>query len=222
MGEVSDIDTTCPELSGLCLAPDGKGFLAASDANGVHHVSWTGETTDFFVQEGWFDCEGVTVDPKTKDVYYAFETKQEVRRLSYPDYDDAELVCIIEDVGLGTNNGLEGITWYKDRTFFIGNQYDPILLIRYSLDKGELSRKELTGLSEIAELCYDPMRDVLWISDSNKRTINLCTVEGEILAIYPIPFIDNGEGLCVDHAHSCIWVSDDTTSKIYRISFKGL
>jgi len=37
-----------------------------------------------------------------------------------------------------------------------------------------------------------------------------------------MPDIDNGEGLFVDHANSCIWIGDDTTSKIYRIAFENL
>lgn len=35
-------------------------------------------------------------------------------------------------------------------------------------------------------------------------------------------FVDNGEGLYVDRDNQCIWVSDDTTSKIYKISFSNL
>lgn len=99
-----------------------------------------------------------------------------------------------------------------------------MVLIRYSLDKGEISRRDLssTSLKEIADLCYDPVRDVLWIADSKNRTINLCNLNGDVIQSYGVPFIDNGEGLYVDHTHNCIWVSDDTTSKIYRISFSNL
>ena len=63
---------------------------------------------------------------------------------------------------------------------------------------------------------------MLWVADSKSRTINLCTTDGEVLASYSVSFIDNGEGIYVDHAHSCIWVCDDTTSKIYKISFTNL
>ena len=222
MGTFSEINTTSKEISGICLAPKGDGFLGASDENGINHITWNGTTTDFYT--GHFDCEGVTIDPKTKDVYYIVENKQEVHRLVAPDYKKDELICIISDVGLGTNNGLEGITWYKDRTLLIGNQKKPVVLIRYSLDKGEISRRDLssTSLKEIADLCYDPVRDVLWIADSKNRTINLCNLNGDVIQSYGVPFIDNGEGLYVDHAHSCIWVSDDTTSKIYKISFTNL
>ena len=63
---------------------------------------------------------------------------------------------------------------------------------------------------------------MLWIADSEQHNINLCTTDGDVLMTYPVPFIDNGESLYVDHVNDCIWVGDDTTSKIYKISFYGL
>ena len=222
MGAVRATETTCPEVSGVCLAPAGDGFLAASDERGVYHVDWDGTTTPLYVEEH-MDCEGVTVDPATGDVYYVVERKQEVRRLRAPDYSSSELLAVISDVGLGTNHGLEALTWYKDGTLLLGNQDRPVLLMQFSPESGTVTtRKELTGVTDLSDLCYDPVRDVLWIADSEQRTINLCSTDGEVLAIYPVPFIDNGEGVCVDHANSCIWVGDDTTSRIYQIHFEGL
>ena len=220
MREVSEVDTSCPEVSGLCLSPSGDGLLAASDEKGVYHVSWTGETTPFYVEKE-MDCEGVTTDPATGDVYYIVEGKQEVYRLKAPEYSSPELVCVIKDVGFGTNSGLEGITWVGDGILLIGNQKRPSQLIRYSLSDGILDRWT-TGTSEIADLCYDPVRDVLWIADSDKHTINICSMDGQIRYTYPVPYIDNGEGLYIDHEHGCVWVGDDTTSKLYRISFDNL
>lgn len=225
MGQITEFIATCKEASGICLAPNGDGLLVASDTDGIHHITWDGQVSDFYVHGGWFDCEGVTVDPKTKDVYYVFETKQEVHRLAAPDYDNDEVIYVLSDVGMGTNNGLEGITWYKDGNLLIGNQKKPVLLINYSLEKGELSRLNISGgtLREIADLCYDPQREVLWIADSKSRTINLCKADGSmILKIYDIPSIENAEGMCVDHKNSCIWVCDDTTGKIYKINFTNL
>ena len=45
MGDVTTIDTTCPEVSGLSAAPAGDGMLAASDESGVYHIAWDGTTT---------------------------------------------------------------------------------------------------------------------------------------------------------------------------------
>lgn len=222
MGEYTTVQTTVPEVSGLGLRPDGKGLLAASDESGVYAVSWTGETEPFYTERS-MDCEGVTLDPATGDVYYIVERKQEVRRLRAPEYKESELLTVIEDVGYRTNSGLEAITWMGDGTLLLGNQAKPRLLIRYSPTEGILGRTEITeGIEDISDLCYDPVRNALWIADSELRTINLCTLEGKVIATYPVPFIDNGEGLYVDREHQCIWVGDDTTSKLYKISFKNL
>ena len=222
MGEVCTVDTAVPEVSGLCLAPDGKSLLAASDENGVYHVSFSGETGPFYVESRGLDCEGVTSDPETGDVYYIVERRQELRRLRAPEYQESELLTVIPE-GLRTNSGLEAVTWLGDGTLLLGNQEKPRLLIRYSLTDGVVGRTEITeGIRDISDLCYDPVRDALWIADSELRTINLCTMEGKVLVSYPVPFIDNGEGLYVDHANQCIWVGDDTTSKLYKIGFSGL
>ena len=223
MGEVEEeLATSVPEVSGVCQAPDGKGFLAASDENGIWYVSPSGESRKFFVSAGWLDCEGVTVDPGTKDVYYIVEGKQELRRLSAPDYTDDQLVFTLQDAGLNTNSGLEGVSWYKDGMLFLGNQRKPNLLVKYSLKDGVVARTELVGTREIADLYYDPVRNKLWIADSINRTLNMCNPEGEVLLSWPVPFIDNGEGIYVDHANSCVWVGDDTTSKLYKIHFDNL
>ncbi len=167
------------------------------------------------------DCEGVTVDPASGDVYYIVERRQEVRRLSAPDYKKSKLLGVISEVGMYTNDGLECITYYKDGSLLVGNQRYPILLMNFR-DGRIMARVELTGVSEIADLCYDPVRDVLWILDSEKFTLNLCTVDGEVLTSWNIPFIKNAEGICIDHGHSCIWIGDDTTSKLYRFNFENL
>lgn len=223
MGAYTTVDTSCPEVSGLCLAPDGNGLLAASDENGVYRISFSGETTPLYVEKRGLDCEGVTADPETGDVYFVVERRQELRRLRAPEYKESELLTTITDVGYRTNSGLEAITWLGDGTLLLGNQDKPRLLIRYSLTEGITGRTEIQeGIKDISDLCYDPVRKALWIADSELRTINLCTLEGKVLATYPVPFIDNGEGLCVDHARQCIWVGDDTTNKLYRIQFDQL
>ena len=75
--------------------------------------------------------------------------------------------------------------------------------------------------SEIAGLCYDPEADLLWVTDSEMFKIFLCTTDGELIATYDIPFIENAESICVDRARGCVWVgSDEDSSKIYKIDFK--
>ena len=227
MGGYTSISTTDIEgFSGICLAPDGSGFIAASDRGGVYRVSFSGEATPLYVDNPGImglDCEGVTLDPSTGDIYFVAErNKQEVCRLSAPGYNESEVLATITDGSF--NSGLEAITWMGDGTLMVGNQAEPCLLLRLSATDGSiLSRVNITeGITDISDLCYDAERNALWIADSETRTINLCDLQGKIQKSYSVSFIDNGEGLCIDRERQCIWVSDDTTSKIYKITFSNL
>ncbi|MCR5245656.1 MAG: SdiA-regulated domain-containing protein [Bacteroidales bacterium] len=111
-----------------------------------------------------------------------------------------------------------------DGTLMVGNQANPCLLLRISAADGSIiSRREITGgITDISDLCYDSKRNALWIADSETKTINLCDLQGNVQKSYSVSFIDNGEGLFVDRERQCIWVSDDTTANIYKISFSNL
>ena len=223
MGDVEEIiKTTCPEISGLIPCPDGDGWYAASDENGVWHIARDGESTPVWTEKD-LDCEGLTMDPKTKDIYYVVEGRQQLCRLKAPDYKNPETLLTLSDIAFDTNHGLEGLTWYRKGIVFIGNQADPIEFIKFSVkDKHILSRTRLEKTSEIGGLFYDSKTDHLWIMDSYKFFIHLCTPDGEVLQSYPIPFIANAESCCVDHRNSCLWVGDDETNQIYKIHFDNL
>lgn len=228
MGGYTTISTTGIQgFSGICLAPDGSGFIAASDRGGVYKVSFSGEAATLYVETAGFglDCEGVTVDPATGDVYFVLEReKQEVRRVRAPEYSESEVLAVITEVSSSSNSGLEAITWMGDGTVMVGNQANPCLLLRLSATDGSIiSRREITGgITDISDLCYDSVRNALWIADSETKTINLCDLQGNVQKSYSVSFIDNGEGLYVDRERQCIWVSDDTTANIYKISFSNL
>ncbi len=228
MGGYTTISTAGIQgFSGICLAPDGSGFIAASDRGGVYKVSFSGEAATLYVETAGFglDCEGVTVDPATGDVYFVLEReKQEVRRVRAPEYSESEVLAVITEVSSSSNSGLEAITWMGDGSLMVGNQADPCLLLRLSATDGSIiNRREITGgITDISDLCYDSERNALWIADSETKTINLCDLQGNVQKSYSVPFIDNGEGLYVDRERQCIWVSDDTTANIYKISFSNL
>ena len=228
MGGYTTISTTGIQgFSGICLAPDGSGFIAASDRGGVYKVSFSGEAATLYVETAGFglDCEGVTVDPATGDVYFVLEReKQEVRRVRAPEYSESEVLAVITEVSSSSNSGLEAITWMGDGTLMVGNQANPCLLLRLSATDGSIiSRREIAGgITDISDLCYDSVRNALWIADSETKTINLCDLQGNVQKSYSVSFIDNGEGLYVDRERQCIWVSDDTTANIYKISFSNL
>ena len=138
--------------------------------------------------------EGITVDPATEDIYLAIEGEQKVCRLEAPDYED-------------------GIV-------FIGSQREANLW-QYKLDGTMVSKISLSDFaSEIAGLCYDPEGNWLWITDSNRAKLYVCTVEGELLATYDLSGIENAESVCVDRDRNCVWIgSDEEFPKLFRYSF---
>lgn len=220
MGNHTVYEVNMEELSGLSFNQDRTALLACGDKGTVKEVSFKGE----IIKDIWTkrsDVEGVTVDPSTGEIYIAVERVQEIHRLSGEA--DSEPVITVQEASEGRfgNDGLEAVEFYKDDTVFIGSQRGSNLWT-YNLNGEMISKISLSSFaSEIAGLCYDPEADLLWVTDSEMFKIFLCTTEGELLATYDVPFIENAESICVDRARGCVWVgSDEDSSKIYKIDFK--
>lgn len=220
MGASVVYDVDLEEISGLCMNADRTALIACGDQGVVKEVSFTGQVRDILAYPK--DMEGITLDPSTGNLYLAIEGRQEIGRLAAPAYDTYEPMFKVQeavDRGFG-NGGLEGVEFYKDDVLFVGSQTDA-LLWKYKMDGTMLSKVSLSDFAtEIAGLCYDPESDLLWVTDSNQAKIFLCTTDGELLATYAVPYIENLESICVDRERGCVWVaSDEDSPKLYRLAF---
>lgn len=220
MGEYSVYEVDVDELSGLCLNRAGSALLSCGDKGVVKEITFEGKATDLWAYGS--DMEGITVDPSSGDVYLAIEGKQEVHVLAAPDFDSQKIAFAVSEAVEGNyrNSGLEAVEYYKEGILFVGSQKEANLW-QYRKDGTMVSRISLSSFaSEIAGLCYEPGENLLWVADSRKAMIFLCTVDGGLLASYAVPFIDNAESVCVDRSRKCIWVgSDEDATKLYRIEF---
>ena len=240
-------DNNVVELSGLCLSKDkdflwgvgDEGYLYkftnidGSVSNitasqplghdafyGGQYTSSSGELKDY-----WYDMEGITIDPSTGDLYFAYEPKRVFRVKSPYTTVEKKLFDVEEAADMG-NSGMEGIAWYKG-DLLVGSQSGATLW-RYTVSGTKLWKKQLgtiaPGIQEVGDLFYDSETDLLWVSDS--EACKLFVFNGDVTrlkAIYDVSFIGNAESVCVDHARKCVWVGDDgSTSKIFKISFTGL
>ncbi len=215
------------ELSGLWLSDDGT-FLWAVDDNGpLGRISLEGEVLQKISMSG--EHEAVTIDPATGDLLIGNEEPVSIYRVPGPDYNKrTKLFTIAGTSGFG-NAGLEGLTYYKDGQILAGMQTGSWLFC-CDLATGEVlwkkeMRKIFPVITEIADLCYDPLTDWLWIIDSESHKFFALTGDTEmLLGSYSMTDTDNPEAIFVDHAHSCIWVGDDhgSTSYLYRYDFTGL
>ncbi len=229
------------ELSGLCLSKDGDFLWGVHDKGTLYRINFDGTFVKQWYREA--DFEGLTMDPATGDLYIGLESSSKsVYRVPAPGYngkDDNFTIKVegVEDMG---NSGCEGIAWHKGNLYF-GTQTGA-RLFEYKLDGTQLWKKSLrdvtSTISEVGDLCYDPVSDYLWVLDSNSNkdkpqylpfTLYLFTGDGsKLLATYSLANFANWnpEAVCVDHKNNCIWIGDDCDSGnpswLHKVEFTNL
>ena len=224
MGAYQVIKVNVEELSGLCMTQDSSAFWAVGDEGALCNVSFAGAVTP--VLSSRLDLEAITLNPASGDLYLAVEGDQMVCRVAAPDYNRIDTLFYIQEALQRDfdNNGLEGISFYKDSLLFVGSQEDA-LVWTCKLDGTVVSRislcDETSLIKEVAGLCYDPVKKWLWVTDSDACKLFIFSAETfDLLASYDVPFIENAESICVDRNHSCVWVgSDEDSPKLYKFTF---
>lgn len=218
MGDYTIYEVDIKELSGLCLNKEHTSLIACGDKGVIKSVSFTGQAEELWTYPS--DMEGVTINPSDGNIYIAIEGEQEVHLLSAPEYEEQTTLFAVNDAASYGNSGLEAVEYYKDDILLVGSQKGATLW-QYGMDGTLISTISLSSFaSEIAGLCYDPEADMLWVTDSKKAQVFICTVNGELLATYDFSFIENAESICVDRARDCVWIgSDEDNTKLYRIDF---
>lgn len=226
MGTYTKHNVKVEEISGICLNKDKTALLAVGDQGVLKEI----DINDMSVKTVWTrdaDLEGITLDPRTNDLYLGIEYSQKVYKLDAPDYQNhSSIIYVQEAIDKGyDNSGVEGIAYYKDDLVFVGTQWGANLWI-YKLDGTMVSKTSLSGFAdEIAGLDYDPVADWLWVIDSNYKKIYICKVTEKpfavkLLATYDVSHISNAESICVDRDRNCVWVgSDESSPKIYKFNF---
>ena len=211
------------EMSGLCMNRDTTGFWVVSDEGILCQVSFSGSVTP--VLRTNLDMEGITIDPSTGDLYIAVEGDQMVCHVAAPGYNVIDTLFQVEEAVQRDfdNSGLEGIAWYKEGQFFVGSQEDALVWI-YKTDGTLVRRVSLRGetslIKEVAGLFYDAPKDWLWVVDSDAAKVFIFkAADFELVNYYDYSYIDNAESICVDRAHSYVWVgSDEDTPKLFRFN----
>lgn len=248
---ISGIPFNNGDFSGLAFSTDGKRMIAVFNSAALYWMDMPVEGKalsfePFEVEGAKFhiekrDCECVTVNGKTGDIYYGQERDgafkgASVYKIKAPAYDKEELVVSFEkNIIPDGNSGIEGLTWIGGDRFIVGREgmwdkrrqtqrLQP-LLIFYSESEGITETiVPAEEIKQIAEVVYDDVRDCLWILDGDyDKVLYRCTMKGEVIDRFPIPDIKNAEALLLDRKNGCIWIgSDEEPSKLYKISFKNL
>lgn len=241
MGNRTKYTIKLNEVSGLCLS-EGNDFLwALGDGSEMGKISIEGELlakTKLRTTSGsTLDSEGISLRYDTGDLLiggepgsvYSIPAKDVPSVFAESTFRGVVSLFSIPDAKNFGNAGVEGMTYYKDGLCYAGAQTGSYLFC-CKVETGEVLwkknlREKHPVITEIAGLCYDPLTDWLWVIDSESRRMFALTADAEqLLGFYSVKGIDNPESVCVDHAHSCIWVGDDygSTSYLYRYDFTGL
>ncbi|MBR2227946.1 MAG: hypothetical protein IJ893_08775 [Bacteroidales bacterium] len=227
------------ELSGLCLSI-GEDFLwGVHDKGTLYRINFDGTFEQKWYHEA--DMEGITMDPSNGDLYIGLESSSKsAYKLPAPGYDSYSSLYAVEGVESMGNSGIEGITWHKGNLYF-GSQTGA-RLFEYTLSGTQLSKRSLrdvtSTISEVGDLCYDPVSDYLWVIDSNSNKdrpeylpFTLYLFNGDATKLLQTYYVGdfahwNPEAVCVDHKNNCIWLGEDcdsgNPSLLHKISFTNL
>ena len=241
MGQRTKYTVKFNELSGLCLSADNSFLWTVGDDGEIAKLSLEGEVlgkaTLKTTSGSSIDAEAISLKYDTGDLLVGGEPSSVLRipqtelanAFTASTFKGAEALFKIDDANSFGNAGLEGLTYYKNGLAYGGTQTGSYLYL-VDLSTGEVKwrkglREKYSVITEIADLCYDPLTDWLWIVDSESRRVFALTGDAEsMLGFYTVRGIENPESVCVDHKHSCIWVGDDygSTSYLYKYEFTGL
>ena len=241
MGKRTKYTISFNELSGLCLSADDSFLWAVGDGSEIARISFDGQLVSKAnlktTSGSTIDSEAISLKYDTGDLLIGGEPSSvcQIPAASVTHvfeestFKGAEALFKIDDAKSFGNAGVEGITYYKDSLAYVGTQTGSYLYL-CNLTTGEVIwrkglREMYPAITEIADLCYDPLTDWLWVIDSESLRFFALTGDAEsMLGYYSVRGISNPESICVDHKNSCIWVGDDygSTSYLYRFDFTGL
>lgn len=209
--------TKVSELSSICLKSSPDGFYAVSDEGDVFELDMEGKTVSRLYSKGNHDWEGI--DCSGTDIYLMEESESALYRLSSG---QLTKVAVTRIPGGGVSGrGPEGLMIDGDIAY-IGNQESPTRIVRYSLKESkQLSYYDVSFVRDfISDLCLDPVDNTMWIVDSKGEAFYHCSLDGQLIATYNIPFVKQAEAIAVDHANSLVWIGCDVTSKLYKIEIE--
>ena len=198
------------EPSGLAVDKTGSFLYTVSDnSNKIYKLNTTGSILKTYAYEG-NDLEGVSVispsvlllaEERTKEivVYDLAKNTTSKHKINYENND--------------ANSGIEGVAYNSnDGTSFILNEKDPGLLMRLRSDFSIIATYNLSFASDFSGIFYENSENILWIVSDQNKTINKCTVSGQLIKSYSVN-INKIEGIAI--VNNKIYAVSDADDTLY-------
>lgn len=198
------------EPSGLAVNSEGNALYTVSDNTAqVYKLSTTGNVIQAFNYVG-NDLEGVSSFTGNK-LLLAEERTKEI--IEFDMSTGSALKHRINYENSAENSGIEGVTYNSaDGTIFILNEKDPGKLIRLRADFTIIAEYDLNFAIDYSGIFYESTTNNLWIVSDQNKTINKCTLTGELIKKYSIS-VTQAEGIAI--ANNKIYVVSDAEAKLY-------
>ena len=198
------------EPSGLAINSAGNALYTVSDNTAqVYKLSTTGNVIQTFNYVG-NDLEGVSTFTGNKLLLAEERTKEIVE---FDMSAGSSLKHKINYENSSDNSGIEGVTYNSvDGTIFILNEKDPGKLIRLRADFTVIAEYDLNFAIDYSGIFYESLTNNLWIVSDQNKTINKCTLTGELIKKYSIS-VTQAEGIAI--ANNKIYVVSDAEAKLY-------
>ena len=198
------------EPSGLAVNSAGNALYTVSDNTAqVYKLSTTGNVIQTLNYVG-NDLEGVSTFTGNKLLLAEERTKEIVE---FDMSAGSSLKHKINYENSSDNSGIEGVTYNSvDGTIFILNEKDPGKLIRLRADFTVIAEYDLNFAIDYSGIFYESLTNNLWIVSDQNKTINKCTLTGELIKKYSIS-VTQAEGIAI--ANNKIYVVSDAEAKLY-------
>jgi len=199
------------EASGLTINAGGTTLYSVSDnTSNIYELATDGTVIKEYVYNG-NDVEGISMVSINKMLLVEERTKEIVEYdLISKNYIKHKIIYSNND----SNNGLEGIAMnLNDNTIFILNEKNPGLLMRLRSDFSIIESYNLDFASDYSGIFYDKDLNILWILSDESKTINKCSLKGDLIKSYPIS-VTKAEGIAV--TNNVIYVVSDLNSTLYK------
>ena len=209
---VREIDLAVKEPSGLCYSANQNAFYTVSDNSAsVYKLSLTGALIKQLNYIGQ-DLEGVTVNPKSGNIYVVEERKRELVKLDSEGNEINGWHLDIEEND--ANKGLEGVAFNsKNNHIYLLNEQNPGLLIELDEYGKIIKQTDLSFAIDYSGIFYEQKEDVLWIVSDKSKSISKCDLNGKKITGYKIKE-SKAEGIVVDPNLKRIYVVLDGLDKL--------
>jgi len=207
---LSTFDIAIAEPSGLTINSSGTILYTVSDNTAqVYRLTTEGNVIQTFSYKG-NDLEGVSIYTGNKLLLAEERTKEIVEfDMSIGNYTKHKIDYVNND----ENSGIEGVAFAENlNTIFILNEKSPGKLIRLRSDFSVLVEYELNFASDYSGIFYDSSSSNLWIVSDQNKTLNKCTLKGELIDSYSIR-ITQAEGVAI--TNNKIYIISDAEEKLY-------